>query len=133
MSISQASLSVFLAALCSSSFAAPNPVGTWTGHIKIALAPGTPADKAQKAQEQAKKFVISLVLKPDHTFTSSMGGPASKMPPQTGTWSTSGSSVNLTVPKAPKPQVFTLAPSGKSMSSHMAPKSGGSLDITFTR
>ena len=87
---------VLAVALASFVAYAAEPTGTWTGKVQIDTSK-LPADKKKMVEATTKNLRITLILKKDHTFTSTVAGSNDGKPHSTsGTWTFKGNSVNLT-------------------------------------
>jgi len=125
---------------------AQNAAGSWKGKVKIDM---STMPKAQNAQQQAQldaamkqlsSMVITLVMKPNKTFTISAPGMGGQKPhSSTGTWSQKGNQVTLTTvttdgkpEKNQKPMTATITPNGKTMTVQPDTNQKG-LQIIFSK
>ena len=99
------------AVLATVALAAPSPVGIWKGHIKLNMPANATPQQAAASTSMIAKIAITMILRKDHTWSSTISGmpaAANRAPKQqSGTWSTAGNIVSLRDPKQPKnPQKF---------------------------
>lgn len=106
---------------------APNPAGSWTGHVKVDTKGMNPQMIA--SAQKAAAAVISLTLKADHTFALSATGQAKV---QTGKWAVSGSTVTITA-SVGHAQKFMLSANGKSLSLVAAPQLMSKISLILSK
>jgi hypothetical protein len=116
--------------------AAPNPVGSWTGGFRNMTAgknmPAAMKQQFEAARQKTQQMKISLVLRANHTYSTSLVGGNKKAPPQNGQWAQSGNKITMSVPNKPGSPVFILSPDGKTLTNHLSTPNG-SVDVIFTR
>ncbi|HEY3781083.1 MAG TPA: hypothetical protein VGL56_08385 [Fimbriimonadaceae bacterium] len=121
---------IILFSFCAVAMASTSIVGKWKGHLEVnwaKLGSKMSPDQLAKAKKQVGSLKIVMEFKANKTFTAS-GGP---MGPQSGTWTATATEVDLISPKAKsKPQAFSIAKGGKSMSTALP---GGAGKFTLTK
>lgn len=125
-------------ALSAAAFAAPTPVGTWSGKIDFKFPP-LPANATaqQKQQMTMAKTMISkmkfiLSVKADKTCSFTFTNPRTGKPmTQGGKWSQKGNVVTFVNSKGKdaNPMTATLSANGKSMTA-VAPQNQGKIVFT---
>lgn len=126
---------------------AQNPIGTWKGKVKIdpTSLPKATSPQQQAAIDNAMKqvagVVITLVLKPNKTFTISAPGMNGEPPhSSTGVWTQKGNLVTITPKTADgkeaknaKPQSIVIAKDGKTMTMTPTQGAANSVQVIFSK
>lgn len=139
---------VVLTAFVTTTFAATNVVGTWTGRIILDMSkmpkPTNPQQQQtmKKMMDQLAKMRITLKLKANKSFSvSAPAGPGGKPQTGEGTWTQSGQTVTITVKtengkpatgQSAQPQALSLSKDGKTMTL-VPPTAQGGGKVVFKR
>ncbi len=139
------SVVVLAAATLGSSAFAQSAVGSWKGHLQIAMPPmpaNTPPAQRQmveKMMSSFKKMVILMNLKSNKTYTTStQGAPGGANKTESGTWSQAGRTITLNSPKKntmgqPNSMNGTLGADNKSFTIVLPSRGGGGGKIVFVK